>query len=153
VPESVVAHLETCAECNQALAAFATLSVSAEAAMLSAPRVEVAPASAKILSLPIPWRALLVAASVAALGAAPSVLEAPGEVSSMTTSLVRIAPTLVKALAQIFRTEHVSVWLTLASAVFLLLVGVAVTRALPVPRRVDYAGVAPEGRSSRGAPR
>jgi hypothetical protein len=140
VPESVVAHLETCPDCNAALAELATLSVSAEAAILSAPRVENAPASAQVLRLPIPWRALLVAAAVAALGAAPAVLEAPGHVSSMTTSFVHIAPALVKVLAQLFRQERASMWLTLVSAVFLLLVGVVLTRALPQPQRVDSRG-------------
>jgi hypothetical protein len=140
VPESVVAHLETCAECNRALAELATLSVSTEAAILTAPRVETAPASAQVLRLPIPWRALLVAAAVAALGAAPYVAEAPGQFSSTTTSLVRIVPALVKALAQLFRAQSASMWVTLASAVFLLLVGVALTRALPQPQRVDSRG-------------
>jgi hypothetical protein len=142
VPDSVVRHLETCAECNRALAELATLSVSAEAALLSAPGLksgkQEAPASAQVLRLPIPWRALLVAAAVAALGAAPSMLEAPGQVSSTATSLVHIAPALVKALAQLFHESRG--WLTVASAVLLLLVGVVLTRALPQPRRVDSRG-------------
>jgi hypothetical protein len=135
VPRSVVLHLETCAECNLALAELAALSISAEAAILSAPRVE-ATVPVSVRRLPVPWRAVLVAAAVAALGAAPSLLEAPGRL----TSLVRIAPALFKALAQLFRAEHASSWHSLVSAVFLLLVGVALTRALPLPRRVESPG-------------
>jgi hypothetical protein len=141
VPDSVARHLETCPECNDLLAELATLSVSAEAAILSAPRVESVPAaSAQVLRLPIPWRALVIAAAVAALGAAPALAEAPGRMSSLTTSVVRIAPALVKALAQLFRAQNSSVGLTFASAIFLLMVGVALTRALPQPRRVDSRG-------------
>jgi hypothetical protein len=141
VPASVLAHLETCEECNHALAELATLSVAAEGALQAIPREELAPASAQVIRLPIPWRALLVAAAVAALGAAPSMLEVPGEVSTMTTSLVRIAPALVKTLAQLFRAEHRSLWLTLASAVLLLVVGFALTRALPAPNGTRDRGV------------
>jgi hypothetical protein len=140
VPESVLVHLETCSACNHALAEIATLSVAAEQALAALPREQVAPASAQVVRLPIPWRALLVAAAVAALGATPALLEAPGAVTSMTTSAVHVAPAMMKAITQLFRAEHGSAWLTLASAILLLVVGFALTRALPTPKRDDFRG-------------
>jgi len=127
VPDTVLAHVDTCAECNHAIAEAAMLSVhtgEALAAMAS---------DAKVVRLAIPWRALLAAAAVALVGALPSLVDAPAELGTTAVSVVRTAPHVAKGLGQLLHADTGSLWVTLVPAVLLLIVGFALTRALPTP--------------------
>jgi hypothetical protein len=88
--------------------------------------------------LAIPWRALLAAAAVALVGALPSLVDAPAEIGTTAATVVRSAPQIARGLRHAFEASGGSPWVTLAPAALLLLLGFALTRALPTPvsRRV-----------------
>jgi hypothetical protein len=136
VPDGVYAHLETCRECNEAVAQAALLSVQAGHALQAMP--ETALASSPMRS-PLPWRALLAAAAVGLVGAIRALLEAPSSVSSAEVSILHSAPLFAKAFTHLLHSEGAPLWLTLSSAALLVVLGFAVTRALPAPlsRRVE----------------
>jgi hypothetical protein len=139
VPDAVVAHVEGCADCSRALAEAAMLSVRTGEELLGVPRGELVQERAKVVRLTIPWRALLAAAAVGLVGALPSLVEAPAEIGTAAATVVRSAPQIARGLSHVFEASGSSPWVTLAPAALLLLLGFALTRALPTPvsKRVE----------------
>jgi hypothetical protein len=111
------------------------LSVHTGAALAAIPREELAPASVRAS---VPWRWLVAAAVVALLGALPSLVEAPAHLTNVIVSFVRSAPLLAKSATRLLSTDGAP-WLTVVTALVLLAVGFALTRALPAlaSRRVE----------------
>lgn len=131
LPPAVVSHVESCARCSDALAEATMLSIQTGEALAAVPvsARELAPESARAT---LPWRALVAAMFVAALGAVPALLDARG-VSGSAVSLVRSAPIVMKGLRHLAGASGFPLWMTLGSAALLVLVSIALTRALPSP--------------------
>ncbi len=126
IPKALLAHVAECAECSHSIAKAADLSVVTQEMLAALPR------SASV-RFRVPWRALLLAALVATLGAVPALLDAGTGQSSAFVSCARSLPVLTKGITHLFRGDARPLWLTLVSAGLLLVAGFALARALPSP--------------------
>ncbi len=137
VPADVSRHVERCDACSLALADAAMLSMSTAEALHEMPAPERVSEGGRARG-PIPWRMLGVALGLATAGAVPALLDAPG-FSGSAVSIVRSAPILAKGLRQAAQSSLFPLWLTIGSALLLVVVSVVLTRALPSPvsRRIE----------------
>jgi hypothetical protein len=131
VPAAVSQHVEGCEVCTLALADATMLSMATSEAMSALPHSERVSHGA-ISRAPLPWRLLVSALGLATLGAIPTLLDTR---AGNIVSFVRSAPVVMKGLRQAAQSSGFPLWVTLASAALLLMVSVALTKALPSPSR------------------
>lgn len=146
LPQDVTAHVHACAHCTEQLGAAALLSLSIGEALTalpaSAPESTQAPSVARRLAT-LPLRAVAAAIGLAALGALPTLVRFPAEISQLSAGFTRSVPLFTKNGLLVLRGiqgEVSPLWLgvTLASAVILMMTAVGLTRALPLlPRSVS----------------
>ena len=137
VPDAVANHVEACESCALALADATMLSMATADALQMMPEPErVSEPGAE--RLPLPWRMLAAALGLATVGAVPALLDARG-FSGSALSVVRSAPVVMRSLRQAAQSAGFPLWLTLGSAALLLVLSVALTRALlsPASRRIE----------------
>ncbi len=137
VPEAVSQHVEACEECALALADATMLSMATAEAMHEMPAPQRV-SDGGIARAPIPWRMILAALGLATVGAVPTLLDTHG-LSGSAVSLVKSAPIVMKGLRQAAQSSGLPIWMTLGSALLLIVVSFALTRALPSPasRRIE----------------
>jgi hypothetical protein len=137
VPDDVSRHVETCEVCSLALADATMLSLATADALHAMPEPERVSDGGRSRA-PLPWRMLGVAMGLATFGLVPALLDARG-LSGSAVSLVRSAPIVMKGLRQAAQSSGFPLWMTLGSALLLVVVSVALTRALPSPasRRIE----------------
>jgi len=137
VPDDVCRHVETCEVCSMELADATLLSMATADALHAMPEPERVSDGGRFRT-PLPWRMLGVAFALATGGLVPALLDARG-LSGSAVSIVRSAPIVMKSLRQAAQSSGFPLWATLGSALLLLVVSVALTRALPSPasRRIE----------------
>ncbi len=137
VPDAVTQHVETCQDCAVALADATLLSLSMADALRAMPEPERV-SDGGLARAPLPWRMLVAALGLATAGVLPSLAGGHG-LSGQAVSLVRSVPIVMKSLRQAAHSSGLPLWLTLGSALMLVVVSVALTRALPSPasRRIE----------------
>jgi hypothetical protein len=129
VPAKAIAHTESCPACAQRLGNAALLSLRAGELLDGAPGA--GPARA-----PVPVAAVFAGIVLAALGAAPGIVQLPGELTQRLTSLSQTLHLLAKNAGLVLRAvrgESGPLWtaLTFGSAALLLLAAFGVMKLAP----------------------
>jgi hypothetical protein len=125
IPADLLAHAASCPECQLRLGQQALQVELVHRALGADP----APALASTRAPALPWRSLLIAAALAALGAAPTLL-AP-ETAASARTLLRMAPALLLALGRALQEPDMTTrmaTMSWAGALVLALVGAALAR-------------------------